>query len=193
MPKAKQNRKFIYDLVLVSISASLITVCSWIAVPAGPVPFTLQTMAILAVMLAAGGKRGTMAVLIYLLMGACGVPVFAGLKGGISSFTEPAGGFLIGFLIAACLYWLLDSMVFRRLMKGKVRTWIFAAVNALIFELVVYTTGVIWFMSVYVSRTGPVGLATVLGWCVFPFVIPDMIKLIASVFIGERARKLVKF
>ena len=190
--KAIRNRSFIYDLVLISVSAALITVFSWISIPAGPVPFTLQTMAILAVMLTCGGRRGTLAILVYLLMGACGVPVFAGFKGGYAALVGPTGGFLVGFLLAALLYWLLEVILFRKLMTGPVKTWIFGALNSVIFEVVLYVTGVIWFMSVYAAQTGPVGLATVLGWCVIPFIIPDIVKLIAAVVTGERARKLVR-
>lgn len=190
--KASKNRSFIYDLVLISISTALITVTSWISIPLGPVPFTLQTMGILAVMLACGGRRGTLSILVYLALGFCGVPVFAGFKGGFAALVGPTGGFLVGFLLAALLYWLLEVILFRRLMTGPVKTWIFGALNSVIFEVVLYVTGVIWFMSVYAAQTGPVGLATVLGWCVIPFIIPDIVKLIAAVVTGERARKLVR-
>ena len=190
--QATKNRSFIYDLVLISISSALITVCSWINIPFGPVPFTLQTLAILAVMLTCGGRRGTLAVLVYLALGLCGVPVFAGFKGGVTSFVGPTGGFLIGFVFAALVYWLLDSLVFKRLMTTTVKFWIFGVVNSVLFELVMYVVGVIWFMTVYAAQTGPVGLATVMGWCVLPFIIPDIFKLVVAVIIGERARKLVR-
>ncbi|MCR4557712.1 MAG: biotin transporter BioY [Saccharofermentans sp.] len=190
--QAAKNRAFIYDLVLISISAAMITVCSWINIPIGPIPFTLQTMGILAVMLAAGGRRGTMAICVYLAMGACGVPVFAGFKGGIISFAGPTGGFLIGFAVAALVYWLLEKVLFKRLMTTTVKTLIFGTVNSVLFEIVMYIIGVIWFMTVYAAETGPVGLGTVLGWCVIPFIIPDAVKLAVAVIIGERARKLVK-
>ena len=190
--RAARNRAFIYDLVLISISATLITVCSWISIPIGIIPFTLQTMAILAVMLTAGGRRGTAAIAVYLAMGACGLPVFAGFKGGLASFAGTSGGFLIGFVIAALVYWALEKALFRRLMTTTVKTWIFGAVNSVIFEIVMYTVGVIWFMTVYAAQTGPVGLATVMTWCVIPFIIPDAVKLAAAVIIGERAGKLVR-
>ena len=122
----------------------------------------------------------------------CGVPVFAGFKGGFAALVGPTGGFLVGFLLAALLYWLLEVILFRKLMTGPVKTWIFGALNSVIFEVVLYVTGVIWFMSVYAAQTGPVGLATVLGWCVIPFIIPDIVKLIAAVVTGERARKLIR-
>ena len=190
--QAAKNRAFIYDLVLISISAALITICSWISIPIGPVPFTLQTMGILAVMLTVGGRRGTLAILVYLAMGACGVPVFAGFKGGIMSFAGPTGGFLIGFVIAALVYWLLEKLIFKRLMTTTVKTWIFGAVNSVLFEIVMYITGIIWFMTVYAAQNGPVGLGTVMTLCVVPFIIPDIVKLIVAVAAGERAGKLVK-
>ena len=114
--KTTKNRAFIYDMVLISISAALIAVCSWISIPLGPVPFTLQTLGILAVMLTAGGRRGTIAVLVYLALGAVGVPVFAGFKGGIASFAGPTGGFLVGFLVSALVYWLLEKLFLKKLM-----------------------------------------------------------------------------
>ena len=191
--KATKNRSFIYDLVLISISAALITVCSWISIPFGPVPFTLQTLAILAVMLTCGGRRGTVSILVYLALGLCGVPVFAGFKGGVSAFAGPTGGFLIGFVFAGLVYWLLESLIFRKLMTNTVKTWVFAVVNSVVFEVIMYVTGVIWFMTVYAAQTGPVGLGTVMGWCVLPFIIPDVVKLIVAVMIGERAGKLVRY
>ncbi|WP_081861143.1 biotin transporter BioY [Butyrivibrio sp. AE2032] len=190
--QAVKNRAFIYDLVLISISAALITISSWISIPIGPVPFTLQTMGILAVMLTCGGRRGTLAILVYLAIGAVGVPVFAGFKGGLSAFAGPTGGFLIGFLLAALVYWLLEKAFFKRLMTSTVRTWVLGAVISLIFEIVMYVFGVIWFMTVYAAQTGPVGLATVMTWCVLPFIIPDLVKIVFAVVIGERAGRLVK-
>lgn len=190
--QATKNRAFIYDLVLISISAALITVCSWINIPFGPVPFTLQTLGILAVMLTCGGRRGTLAVLVYLALGACGIPVFAGFKGGVASFAGPTGGFLIGFVFAGLAYWLLESLIFKRLMTSAVKTWIFGVINSVVFEIVMYVIGVIWFMTVYAAQTGPVALGTVMGWCVLPFIVPDIVKLVVAVMIGERARKLVK-
>lgn len=190
--QASKNRKLIYDMALIAISAALITVCSWISIPIGPVPFTLQTLAILAVMLTIGGKRGTIAVAVYLALGAVGVPVFAGFKGGIASFAGPTGGFLVGFVVAGLVFWLLEKVAFKKLMKGTVKTWIFGVLISVIFELVMYVVGVIWFMTVYAAQTGPVGLATVLGWCVIPFIVPDIVKLVVAVLIAERAGKIVK-
>lgn len=190
--KSTKNRAFIYDLVLISVSAALITICSWISIPLGPVPFTLQTLGILAVMLTAGGRRGTIAILVYLALGAVGAPVFAGFKGGIMSFIGPTGGFLIGFILAALVYWLLEKLILKKLMTTPVKTWIFGMLGFIVFEIIMYIAGVIWFMTVYAAQTGPVGLSTVMTWCVIPFIIPDIVKMAAAVLIGERASKLIR-
>ena len=190
--KSTKNRAFIYDLVLISVSAALITICSWISISLGPVPFTLQTLGILAVMLTVGGRRGTIAVLVYLALGAVGIPVFAGFKGGIMSFAGPTGGFLIGFVLSALVYWLLEKLILKKLMTTPVNTWIFGMLGSIVFEVIMYITGVIWFMTVYAAQTGPVGVATVMGWCVIPFIIPDIVKMAAAVIIGERASKLIR-
>ena len=190
--KSTRNRAFIYDLVLISVSAALITICSWISIPLGPVPFTLQTLGILAVMLTIGGRRGTIAILVYLALGAVGVPVFAGFKGGIMSFIGPTGGFLIGFVFGALVYWLLEKLFLKKLMTSPVKTWISGMLGFLVFEVIMYIVGVIWFMTVYAAQTGPVGLATVMTWCVIPFIIPDIVKMAVAVLIGERASKLIR-
>ena len=86
------------DLCFCAIGAALIAVCAWISIPAD-VPFTLQTFAIFAVCGLLGGKRGTVSVLVYLLLGAVGAPVFAGFRGGFASLIGTTGGYLVGFIL----------------------------------------------------------------------------------------------
>ncbi len=188
----KPRRSISYDITVIAISAALITVCSWISIQIGPVPVTLQTLAVLAVLLTAGGRRGTIAIAVYLALGAVGVPVFAGFKGGPAAFVGPTGGFLVGFLVAALAFWLLEKLVFGKIMTTPSKKLIFGIVNSVIFEIVMYTVGVIWFMTVYAAQTGPVGLMTVLGWCVIPFIIPDIVKIAAASVIGSRASRFVR-
>jgi len=189
---ANKRRSMIYDIVVIAISAALITVCSWISIPLGPVPFTLQTLAILAVLLTLGGRRGTIAIVVYLALGAIGVPVFAGFKGGPAALLGPTGGFLVGFIAAALIFWLLEKLVFARLMSTSAKRLVFGLINSLIFELVLYVVGVIWFMTVYAAKTGPIGLGAVLSMCVIPFIIPDIVKMIAAAVIGSRAYRFVR-
>ncbi|MCR4689467.1 MAG: biotin transporter BioY [Saccharofermentans sp.] len=193
MADTKKKTSATYNMVLIAISAALITICSWITIPLGPVPFTLQTMGILAVLMTIGGKRGCIAILVYLLLGFVGAPVFAGFKGGPASLLGPTGGFLVGFILAGLIYWLCEKLLFEKLMTTPAKKIAFGIVNSLIFEVVLYIVGVIWFIVVYGQKTGPIGLGAVLGMCVIPFIIPDIVKLIAAVIIGERAGRIVKY
>ena len=91
-----RKRISVYDLVMVALFAALIAVCAWVTVP-GSVPFTLQTMGVFLAVGLLGGKRGTLAVLIYILLGCVGLPVFAGFSGGIGVILGSTGGYIVGF------------------------------------------------------------------------------------------------
>lgn len=170
------------DLAHIALFAVLIAVCSWIAVPSA-VPFTLQTFAVFLAVGLLGGKRGTVSVLVYLLLGAVGIPVFAGFGAGIGVLLGPTGGYLLGFLISALTYWLITASFGK-----KLPTRICAMVLGL---LVCYAFGTFWFMAVYARTSGPISLVTALSWCVFPFLLPDCAKLaLAAVLSGRLARYL---
>ncbi len=187
--KTQKNKT--YNIVLIAVSAALITICSWISITIGPVPFTLQTMAIFAVLMTIGGARGSVAVVIYLLLGLVGVPVFAGFKGGPASFLGPTGGFLVGFAVASLVWILLEKLLRDKMSSSAVKRILYGVINAVICEVVMYTLGVIWFMVVYGQQTGPVGLGATLTMCVVPFIIPDIVKIAVAIVIGERAGKLI--
>ena len=79
------NKQFrVVDLTYMAVCAALIAVCAWITVPAA-VPFTLQIFGVFCVLGLLGGKRGTVAILVYILLGAVGLPVFSGFNGGMLS------------------------------------------------------------------------------------------------------------
>lgn len=93
------------DFVLMGLFAAILAVLSQVAIPMpSGVPVTLQTFAIALCGFVLGTRKGTIAVLIYLAMGALGIPVFANFSGGLHVFAGPTGGFLFGFipLVALC-------------------------------------------------------------------------------------------
>ena len=119
--------------------------------------------------------------LVYILLGAIGLPVFSGFTGGIGILLGNTGGYIIGFLFSALTMWLISHLA------GSSR--IVQAVSMLAGLLVCYAFGTAWFMIVYTRGNGPVSLAVVLGWCVIPFIIPDLIKIAVALLIGSRIRK----
>ena len=173
----------VIDMVYIAMGATLIAICSRISIPTA-VPFTLQTFAVFFVLLLLGGERGTLAILIYILLGAVGAPVFAGFNGGIGVLLGNTGGYILGFLFVGLIY-----MLFTKLFKKKLVIKIAALVLGLI---ICYAFGTAWFMHLYMKNTGEVGLFTVLGWCVFPFIIPDLIKMALAVVIAKRIEPVIK-
>ena len=130
-----------------------------------------------------GGKRGTIAVLVYILLGAIGIPVFAGFSGGIGALFGMSGGYIIGFLFSAIVMWGLENLIGRKP--------VMQIISMIAGLSVCYGFGTVWFMIVYARTTGAVGLATVLGWCVIPFIIPDLIKIALAFVLSGRVRKHV--
>lgn len=174
--EAKTHSKT-YDLVYIALFAVLIAICAWISVPT-TVPFTLQTFGIFLTVGLLGGKRGSMAVLVYILLGAAGIPVFSGFTGGIGRLLGNTGGYIVGFLASALVMWALEKVMGRK-------TWALA-VQMVLGLIACYAIGTVWFMVVYSGTSGTVGLMTVLGWCVIPFIIPDLIKIALALVLTKR-------
>ncbi len=169
------------ELCYMALMAVLIAVCSWVTVPS-VVPFTLQTFAVFCALELLGGARGTIAVAVYLMLGAVGVPVFAGFTGGLGILLGSTGGYLLGFLLTGLVYWLFERL-------GR-SLWL--RVAALLLGLALcYAFGTLWFIEVYGRATGPLAVMTALGWCVLPFLLPDALKLALALLLCARLRPLL--
>ena len=171
------------DLAYIGLFVALMAICSWISIPT-TVPFTLQTFAVFVAVGLLGGKRGTIAVIVYLILGAVGLPVFAGFQGGFGAILGTTGGYLIGFVFTALVMWGMT--------KAFGDGTFVLALSMILGLAVCYVFGTIWFMQVYTDASGAVALATVLGWCVVPFIIPDLIKIAVAVLVSKRLKKYVK-
>lgn len=170
------------DLAYMALGAVLIALCSWISIPAA-VPFTMQTFAVFLVLLILGGRRGTMTIVVYVLLGAVGLPVFSQFGAGIGVLLGSTGGYILGFIFMGLTYRLVTGAAGRS-RSGKVR-WTEAA--ALVLGLLIlYAFGTVWYMFMYARTQGGAGLMSVLLLCVIPFVIPDLIKLALALALARR-------
>ena len=168
----RRSRAFsVRDLTRVALMTAILAVCAWITIPLPEpmVPFTLQTFGVFLCLLVLGGRDGTLTIAAYLLLGAVGVPVFSSFRSGLGVLLGSTGGYLTGFLAAGLLYWALTARG-----EGGQKRKLLACLLGL---LLCYAFGTVWFMFVYARASGAVGLGTALGWCVFPFVIPDLVKI----------------
>ena len=157
-------------MVMCSLFAALIAVFAWISIPVSDVAFTLQTLGIFLAFGLLGGKRGTIAVVLYLLLGAAGMPVFSGFRGGIGVLLGVTGGFLWGFALIGPVYRLLEHL-------GRLPAMIAG-------QLVCYLCGSLWF---YLYTGG--GLWLILLRCVIPFLIPDAIKIALACILSRRLQR----
>ena len=185
MNNAKEMKKSFrtVDLSYSALGAVLITICSWISIPT-TVPFTMQTFAVFFVLSILGGKRGTVAIIVYVLLGVVGVPVFAQFTSGIGILLGNTGGYIVGFILMGLVYGLIVHFFRKKL-------WV--EILAMFIGLVVcYSFGTVWFMIVYAQTNGTVSLAMVLAWCVIPFIIPDLIKLGLALTLARRLSPVLK-
>lgn len=170
------------DLALCALFTALTAVCAWISMTVMEVPFTLQTFAIFLTLGLLGGKRGSLTILVYLLLGLVGVPVFAGFSSTAALFGV-TGGYIVGFLASALVYWLITALLGEKL-------WVqFVAMIAGL--MVCYAFGSVWFYIFYLNKGTPIGFAVVLAKCVVPFILPDAVKIALALFLTRRLKRFV--
>lgn len=176
------SRSKTYDIVYIAVFAVIMAICSWISIPAS-VPLTMQTFGVFIAVGVLGGKRGTLSVLVFILLGAVNVPVFANFTGGIGILAGPTGGYIIGFLFSALTMWAMEKL------PGKKSVMQIVSMAAGL--LVCYAFGTAWFMVVYGRTNGPIGLVAALTSCVVPFIIPDIIKIGLAYVLSRKLKKYV--
>lgn len=157
-------------MVLCGLFAAMLAICAWLAIPAGDIAVTMQTFGAFLALGLLGGQWGTVSILIYLLLGAVGMPVFSGFQGGFGVLLGVTGGYLWGFLASGLVYWALERL-------GKLP----AMIGGL---LACYACGSLWFL--YWSGGG---LGFVLLRCVVPYIIPDAVKIGLACSLSRRLHK----
>lgn len=186
--EAEKNQKTSHAALVYMITsamfAAVIAVCSQIQLPIGPVPFTLQTMGVFIAAGLLGIKGGSAAVGIYILLGAVGLPVFSGFKGGLAVLSGATGGYIVGFLFTAVIVGLLSDLLGRKV-------WVLA-VSMIVGLLVCYAFGTAWFIIVSNNSGKSMDIATALSYCVIPFLIPDAVKIALSVVLVNRVSAVLK-
>ncbi len=181
MAKAKEKMP-VRDLCLIALFTAIIAVCAQITIPM-TVPFTLQTFAVMLTCGVLGGRRGTISVALYIIMGAIGLPVFASFNGGISYLLGSTGGYIVGFFFGALLMWAME-----RLTK---RSMVWMGISMVLSVLVCYAFGTAWFAAVYVMNGTPQSLGTILSWCVIPFILPDLAKCALALDLTDRLARVL--
>lgn len=167
------------DIVYIAIGATLLAVCSQISIPAA-IPFTLQTFAAAFVGGFLGVKKGVSSVVIYILLGVAGIPVFAGFRSGIPTLLGGTGGYIIGLLPFAAI-----AGFFAERFRGKLLPMVIGMLLGLIS---CYILGTAWYVHLYAEK----GLAYAISACVLQFIIPDIIKIAVAALLVKRIAPIVR-
>lgn len=196
-------------MTLCGLFAALMAICSLISIPLGftPVPVNLGTLGVFLAGGILGKKYGTISIAVYVLVGAVGVPVFAGFRGGLSVLAGPTGGYIIGYIVAAFLVGLLvemmlaeknltvpteDASVSNAAVSGSAagrsrsREILCCAIAMIIGLLACYALGTLWFIV-----STHTGIWASLVSCVFPFLLGDALKIAAGALLVQKLRHLL--
>jgi len=179
MSKTKINSN-VLKISVVGLSVALLTVCAWISIPVGAVPITLQMFAVFAIAGLLDLKMGVLSMTSYLLLGAVGVPVFANFKSGVAVLQGATGGYIIGMLISIIIVNLFKYI--------KIKPFVCLIVGMITGLILCYIFGTIWFYFIFAKTGSSKTIAEILSICVFPFVIPDIIKIVLAAVLVDRLR-----
>lgn len=176
----EKNKKIghLLDIIFIALFTALISVSAQITIPT-MVPFTLQTLGVFISSALLGCKRGTISVLIYILLGIIGLPVFSGFSSGIGKLLGPTGGYIVGFILTAIIVGLMCDLLGRKL-------WVLIT-SMTAGLLLCYLLGTIWFCIF--SQTD---FLSALTFCIFPFLITDGAKIIIASMLVSRLNKIVE-
>ncbi len=174
----------IRNMILAGLFAALIAISSQVSItlPPNPVPHTLQVLFVLLAAVVLGSRWGGTSVLVWVLLGVFGLPVFTQGKAGAAVLLGPTGGFLVGFILCAFLVgWLTE-----RSAAGFAKTF-----AIMLFGLAVaYTVGMAGFMASFAFFLHkPMTWGQAVAFAVAPFLPFDLVKTLIAAYVGVRLRR----
>lgn len=172
----------IRNMARCAMMTALLCICAWIGFPLGDVFVTMQTLGLFLTLGTLGGKNGCLVCLLYLLLGAVGLPVFSGFRGGLGTLFGATGGYILGFLAAALTYWMITGLLGQRLPVRVMASMLGLAVC--------YSLGTLWYALVWTNGSG-LSLGLILGKCVLPYLLPDLIKLSLALAATGKLKRII--
>lgn len=162
-----------FKMLTCAMFAALTAVLAQFSIPIGPVPISLATFSVFLAGGILGASGGLVSQVVYILLGAAGLPVFAGFSGGAGVIAGPTGGYIVGYAAGAWLIGLMTERFGRKVFP--------LAVSMAAGMAVCYFLGTVWFIIV-TKRTVWESMMI----CVFPFLIGDVLKIAVASAISTR-------
>lgn len=173
-------------IAYIGLSVAIMAIGSWVTIPIGPIPLTLQMFVIPLLICVLPAKWATAAIFAFIALGGLGVPLFSGFRGGLGALMGPTGGFLLGYLLAVPAAAFLLQFVSRKV-DGKVALFACQIVAGMVFTLIAYITG--WLQYAAVSG---LDMQAAFAVSVAPFVVPDILKVVVAVVCAQPIRAMVR-
>ena len=180
------------SIVYCAAAIACMAVTAWVTVPIGPVPLSLSPLAIFFTLFALKPRDAFIAICGYVALGAIGLPVFTGFRGGIGALFGPTGVFIIGFVVGACIVLPLSHLLSKRaafasdqratFLGGQVKRGFLlrSLIVGVCFAAIYYVFGWLWLMWV-----GQLTAEAAFVAAVAPFVVPDLLKMLLAVFLAQ--------
>lgn len=173
-------------IAYIGLSVAIMAIGSWVTVPIGPIPLTLQMFVIPLLICVLPAKWATAAIFAFIALGGLGVPLFSGFRGGLGALMGPTGGFLLGYLLAVPAAAFLLQFVSRKV-DGRVALFACQIVAGMVFTLIAYITG--WLQYAAVSG---LDMQAAFAVSVAPFVVPDILKVVVAVVCAQPIRAMAR-
>lgn len=174
------------ELTLTAIMLAILIVCSQLALPIGPVPITLQTIAVMIIGYLLSPRNALLATIIYLVMGLAGLPVFSAFSGGLQYVLMPSFGFVLSFIPASYL----QAKYLEKQSNPEVKQFIFAG---LINFSVTYLIGLTYMAAILnLYMNSQLNFVGILMAGFIPFLFGDILKIIVSVTLAKKIIPLIK-
>ncbi len=183
MSTATKSKFSIQDMCVTALMAAVLCVVAPWSIPIGPISITLGSFIVYLTAILIGKWRGTLSVLLYLLLGAIGLPVFSGAAGGVAKLVGPTGGYLIGYLFTAVIVGIAADLLAKK-QQNVVLSLVLLFLSLIVGTAVLYAFGTAWYMI----QSGN-NLATAMGYCVLPFIPLDLIKMVVATAAGFPLRR----
>jgi biotin transport system substrate-specific component len=175
MGDGKMGNERLKMMIMAALFAAIMGIGAQIIIPIPPVPFTAQTLALALAATILGKRYGTLAAALYVLIGAIGVPVFAGMKSGLGILLGPTGGYILSYIpVAFIIGWISE--------KGGFRTPAVVGAN-IIGALVILVIGTVW-----LKFMGNLSWTGAFAGGMLPFIVLDSVKAVAAAILGVMVR-----
>ncbi len=173
----------IREIILAGIFVTLMIICAYVIVPIGPVPITMQPLVVLLAGMLLGSKLSSISMIVWMLLGCVGLPVFHQGQGGVVMLVGPTGGFIVAFIVTA---WLVGYLTEHDPKAGYLKNFGYMCVGM----LVCYAIGLIGFkISFNYFLQKPITWWNAVLLAVAPFLPFDIIKAAVATFVGAKVKK----